>query len=82
MHQLISQQLPLSDSPPQTADQVIEEIDQMLQVLFQYILFNPELLYTCISTGFFLYNWSKSYFNILIKKICSTVFNFIFPKVD
>ncbi|VDD87659.1 unnamed protein product [Enterobius vermicularis] len=31
MHQLISQQLPLSDSPPQTADQVIEEIDQMLQ---------------------------------------------------
>uniref|UniRef100_A0A0N5AEH3 FEZ-like protein n=1 Tax=Syphacia muris TaxID=451379 RepID=A0A0N5AEH3_9BILA len=31
MHQLISQQIPLSDSPPQTADQVIEEIDQMLQ---------------------------------------------------
>lgn len=31
MHQLISQHVPLSDSPPQTADQVIEEIDQMLQ---------------------------------------------------
>ncbi|VDK18194.1 unnamed protein product [Anisakis simplex] len=31
MHQLIYQQGPLSDSPPQTADQVIEEIDQMLQ---------------------------------------------------
>ncbi|VDM51125.1 unnamed protein product [Toxocara canis] len=32
MHQLICQHGPLSDSPPQTADQVIEEIDQMLQV--------------------------------------------------
>ncbi|VDO32494.1 unnamed protein product [Onchocerca flexuosa] len=31
MHQLISQRGPLSESPPQTADQVIEEIDQMLQ---------------------------------------------------
>uniref|UniRef100_A0A915BBI4 Uncharacterized protein n=1 Tax=Parascaris univalens TaxID=6257 RepID=A0A915BBI4_PARUN len=31
MHQLICQHGPLSDSPPQTADQVIEEIDQMLQ---------------------------------------------------
>ncbi|VDN03400.1 unnamed protein product [Thelazia callipaeda] len=31
MHQLISQHGPLSESPPQTADQVIEEIDQMLQ---------------------------------------------------
>lgn len=31
MHQLISQHGPLLDSPPQTADQVIEEIDQMLQ---------------------------------------------------
>lgn len=34
MHQLISQRGPLSESPPQTADQVIEEIDQMLQVDF------------------------------------------------
>ncbi|VDN23123.1 unnamed protein product [Gongylonema pulchrum] len=33
MHQLISQHAPLSESPPQTADQVIEEIDQMLQEL-------------------------------------------------
>ncbi|VIO98206.1 Uncharacterized protein BM_BM1893 [Brugia malayi] len=31
MHQLISQRGPLSESPPQTADEVIEEIDQMLQ---------------------------------------------------
>ncbi|KAM3717242.1 Fasciculation and elongation protein [Dirofilaria immitis] len=31
MHQLISQRGPLSESPPQTADQVIEEIDEMLQ---------------------------------------------------
>lgn len=33
MHQLISQHGPLLESPPQTADQVIEEIDQMLQVV-------------------------------------------------
>lgn len=32
MHQLVSQGS-LTDSPPQTADQVIEEIDEMLQVL-------------------------------------------------
>ncbi|VDN51149.1 unnamed protein product [Dracunculus medinensis] len=31
MHQLVYQQGPPSDSPPQTAEQVIEEIDQMLQ---------------------------------------------------
>lgn len=34
MHQLVYQQGPPSDSPPQTAEQVIEEIDQMLQVCF------------------------------------------------
>lgn len=38
MHQLISHHpngsYSTGDSPPQTADQVIEEIDRMLQVLF------------------------------------------------
>lgn len=49
MHQLISQRGPLSESPPQTADQVIEEIDQMLQVNFElYVIFYPLLLYELI----------------------------------
>lgn len=43
MHQLISQRGPSQESPPQTADQVIEEIDQMLKVNFAICSFHPSL---------------------------------------